>query len=122
MANASKLYVHSITHQKSKLLGVRQLARKQKKVAAGHLVFATEAISKVEEKFGRSADEGKGTRSDGSEIKRKPIGVNKIIDSRKLPSFIQWLTAGYPSQVGEAVAAIEKITIADTEHLSDSWF
>jgi hypothetical protein len=36
--------------------------------------------------------------------------------------FIQWLTAGHPSQDEKAVAAIEKITIADTDHLADSWF
>jgi hypothetical protein len=36
--------------------------------------------------------------------------------------FIQWLTADHPSQDGKAVAAIEKITIAVTDHLSDSWF
>jgi len=34
----------------------------------------------------------------------------------------QWLTADHPSQDGKAVAAIEKITIADTDHLADSWF
>ena len=32
------------------------------------------------------------------------------------------LTADHPSQDGKAVAAIEKITIADTDHLADSWF
>ena len=32
------------------------------------------------------------------------------------------MTADHPSQDGKAVAAIEKITIADTDHLSDSWF
>jgi hypothetical protein len=32
------------------------------------------------------------------------------------------LTNDHPSQDGKAVAAIEKITIADTEQLSDSWF
>jgi hypothetical protein len=54
--------------------------------------------------------------------KWKQIGVNEITDSRELPFFIQWLTADHPSQDGKAVAAIEKITIADTDHLSDSWF
>jgi hypothetical protein len=48
--------------------------------------------------------------------------VNEITDSRELPFFIQWLTADHPSQDGKAVAAIEKITIADTDQLSDSWF
>ena len=35
---------------------------------------------------------------------------------------IQWLTADHPSQDGKAVAAIEKIRIANTEQLSDLWF
>ena len=39
-----------------------------------------------------------------------------------MPFFIQWLNADHPSQDGKAVAAIEKITIADNDHLSDSWF
>ena len=39
-----------------------------------------------------------------------------------LPFFIQWLTADHPSQDGKAVASIEKITIADSDQLSDSWF
>ena len=52
----------------------------------------------------------------------KQIGVNEITNSRELPFFIQWLTADHPSQDGKAVAAIEKITIADTDHPSDSWF
>jgi hypothetical protein len=85
-------------------------------------VFAAEDISKVEEKFGRSAIEGHRTRPDGSDLKWKQIGVNEITDSRELPFFIQWLTADHPSQDGKAVAAIEKITIADTDHLADSWF
>jgi hypothetical protein len=85
-------------------------------------VFATEDISKVEEKFGRPAIEGHRTRPDGTDLKWKQIGVNEITDSRELPFFIQWLTADHPSQDGKAVAAIEKITIADTEQLSESWF
>ena len=49
-----------------------------------------------------------------SELMRSPI--------LELPFFIQWLTADHPSHDGKAVAAIEKITIADTDHLADSWF
>ena len=85
-------------------------------------VFATEDVSKVEEKFGRSANEGHCTRPDGTDLKWKQIGVNEIADSRELPFFIQWLTADHPSQDGKAVAAIEKITISDADQLSDSWF
>jgi hypothetical protein len=85
-------------------------------------VFATEDISKVEEKFERSAIEGHRTRPDGSDLKGKQIGVNEITDSRELTFFIQWLTAVHPSQDGKAVAAIEKITITDTGHQADFWF
>jgi hypothetical protein len=49
------------------------------------------------------------------------IGVNKISDSRELPFFIQRLTADYPSQDGKVVTGIEKIRIADSDHLSNSW-
>ena len=85
-------------------------------------VFATEDISKVEEKFGRSAIEGHRTRPDGSDLKWKQIGVNEITDSRELPFFIQWLTEDHPSKDGTAVARIEKIIISDKNQLSDSWF
>ena len=85
-------------------------------------VFSTEDISKVEEKFGRSAVEGHRTRPDGSDLKWKQIGVTEIADSHELPFFIQWLTKDHPSQDGKAVASIEKITIADKGELSESWF
>ena len=85
-------------------------------------VFATGDISKAEEKFGRTTTEGHRTRPDETDLKWKQIGVNEITDSRELPFFIQWLTSGHPSKDGKAVAAIEKITISDTDHLSDSWF
>ena len=65
--------------------------------------------------------EGNPTRPDGSDLKQKQIGVNEITDYRQLLLFIQWLTADHPSRDGKVVAAIEKITIADTDHLSDSW-
>jgi hypothetical protein len=72
--------------------------------------------------IGHNAIEGHRTCPDGIDLKWKQIGVNEITDSRELPFFFQWLTADHPSQDGKAVAAIEKITIADTGHLSDSWF
>ena len=53
------------------------------------MVFATEDISKVEEKFGRSATQGHRTRPDGTDLKWKQTGVNEITDSRELPFFIQ---------------------------------
>lgn len=87
-----------------------------------YLIFATEDISKVEEKLGRNAIEGHRARPDGSELKWKQIRINEIADSRELPFFIPWLIANHSSQDGKAVASIEKITIADTDYLSDSWF
>ena len=85
-------------------------------------VFATEDISRVEEKFGLSVTQGHRASPDGTEFKQKQIGVNEITDSRELPFFIQWLTSDHPSQDGKAVTAIEKMTIADTEQVSESWF
>ena len=73
-------------------------------------------------KFEQSATEGHSTHPDGIDLEWKQIGVNEITDSRGLPFFIRWLIADRPSQDGKAVAAIEKVTIVDTDHLSDSWF
>ena len=85
-------------------------------------VFSTEDISPIEEKFGRKAVDGHRTRPDGTDLKWKQIGVKEITDSRELPFFIQWLTEDHPSKDGSAVAGIQKITIADNDQLSDSWF
>lgn len=59
--------------------------------------FATEDISKVEEKFGRSATQCHRPRPYGSDLKWKQIGVNQITDSRELPFFIIVLTTVCPS-------------------------
>ena len=85
-------------------------------------VFSTEDISPIEEKFGRKAVDGHRTRPDGTDLKWKQIGVKEIEESREFPFFIQWLTEDHPSKVGNAVARIEKIIIADKNQLSDSWF
>ena len=85
-------------------------------------VFSTEDISPIAEKFGRKAVDGHRTRPDGTDLKWKQIGVKEIEESRELPFFIQWLTEDHPSKVGNAVARIEKIIIADKNQLSDSWF
>jgi hypothetical protein len=85
-------------------------------------VFSAEDIAPIEEKFGRKAVDGHRTRPDGTDLKWKQIGVKEITDSRELPFFIQWLTEDHPSKDGLATARIEKIEIADKDHLSDSWF
>lgn len=91
-ASTSKLLAHQITPQHNKPLGAKLLARRHKRAQeeGGWVtwVFATEDISKVEEKFGRSAIEGHRTRPDGSDLKWKQIGVNQITESRELPFFI----------------------------------
>jgi len=85
-------------------------------------VFSTTEIEIIEKKFGREAIEGHRTRPDGSDLKWKQIGVREIADTREFPFFIQWLTSDHPSQDGTPFAEIEKIVIADTKQLSDSWF
>ena len=84
-------------------------------------VFSTEDISPIEAKFGRDAVDGHRTRPDGSDLKWKQIGVKEITDSREIPFFIQWLTSDHPSQDGTAVSKIEKIVMADTDLLAESW-
>jgi len=85
-------------------------------------VFSTKDISPIATKFGREATEGHRTRPNGSDLKWKQIGVKEIADTREFPFFIQWLSADHPSQDGTPLAEIEKIVIADTDQLADSWF
>jgi len=83
--STSKLSAHLIVQQQSKHLGVKLLVRNTRRRRLARLSFATKDISKVEEKFGRSAIEGHRTHPDRSEIKWKQIGVNEITNSRELP-------------------------------------
>lgn len=85
-------------------------------------VFSTRDISHIEAKFGRNAIEGHRTRPNGSDLRWKQIGVKEISDSREFPFFIQWLSTEHPSQDGKPSAKIQKIVIADSNQLSDSWF
>ena len=85
-------------------------------------VFSTKDIAPIEAKFGREAIEGHRTRPNGSNLKWKQIGVKEIADTREFPFFIQWLSTDHPSQDGTPLAEIEKIVIADKDHLADSWF
>ena len=85
-------------------------------------VFSTEDISLVEEKFGRAAVEGHRTRPNGIDLKWKQIGVKEIVDVPEFPFFIQWLSIEHPSQDGTPIAEIDKIVIADSNQLAESWF
>jgi len=85
-------------------------------------VFSTDDIKPIEAKFGREAIEAHRTRPDGSDLKWKQIGVKEIAEAREFPFFIQWLTSDHPSKQGEPIFTISRITIADEDQLSDSWF
>ena len=85
-------------------------------------VFSTKDIAPIEAKFGRDAIEGHRTRPNGTDLKWKQIGVKEIAETREFPFFIQWLSTDHPSQDGTPLAEIEKIVIADKNHLADSWF
>ncbi len=85
-------------------------------------MFSTKDIAKIAAKFGREAIDGHRTRPNGSDLKWKQIGVKEIVDTREFPFFIQWLSTDHPSQDGTPLAEIEKIVIADNDHLEDSWF
>ncbi len=85
-------------------------------------VFSTNDISPIVEKFGRESIEGQRTRPDGSTLKWNQIGVKEIYSSPQFPFFIEWLTENHPSFDGNSNVAIEKITVADKDELSKSWF
>lgn len=85
-------------------------------------VFSTKDISLIETKFGRNAIEGHRMRPNGTELVWKQIGVKEIVESREFPFFIEWLSLDHPSQDGTPYAEIEKIEIAATNRLEDSWF
>jgi len=85
-------------------------------------VFSTDDIKPIEAKFGREAIEAHRTRPDGSDLKWKQIGVKEIAEAREFPFFIQWLTSDHPSKQGEPIFTISRITIADEDQLSNSWF
>ena len=85
-------------------------------------VFSTKDIAPIEAKFGREAVKAHRTRPNGSVLNWKQIGVKEIAESRALPFFIEWGTGEHPSLEGKANAAINSITIADSNQLNDSWF
>ena len=85
-------------------------------------VFSTKDIAPIEAKFDRIAIEGHRTRPNGTDLKWKQIGVKEIAETREFPFFIQWLSVDHPSQDGAPLAEIEKIVLAGSNGLSDSWF
>ena len=75
-----------------------------------------------QKKFCREATGGQRTPPNGTDLKWVQIAVKEITDTREFPFSIQWLSADCPSQDGTPIAEIEKIVIADTDQLANSWF
>jgi len=84
-------------------------------------VVATNDISPVEERLGRSSVEGSRKRPDGTELKWKQLGVLGTIKDSQLPFFIQWLSQDHPSFDGKATAEIKQIDISGDEKTIETW-
>jgi len=84
-------------------------------------VVATNDISPVESRLGRSSVEGSRKRPDGTELKWKQIGVLGTIEDSQLPFFIQWLSTEHPSSLAKADVYISKIEISGDESTIESW-
>jgi hypothetical protein len=84
-------------------------------------VVATNDISPVEARLGRSSVEGSRKRPDGRELKWKQLGVLGTIEDSQLPFFIQWLSSNHPSSDGKANSYISKIEISGDEKTIESW-
>jgi hypothetical protein len=84
-------------------------------------VVATDDISPVEERLGRSSIEGSRKLPDGSELKWKQLGVMGTIEDSQLPFFIEWQSTEHPSNDGKAIAEILRIEIAGDESKIQEW-
>ena len=84
-------------------------------------VVATDDISPVESRLGRSAVDGSRKKPDGTELKWKQIGILGTLEDSQLPFFIQWLTKDHPSSDGNPVAEIRRIEISGNEETIRNW-
>ena len=84
-------------------------------------VVATDDITPVETRLGRSAIEGSRKRPDGTELKWKQLGVLGTIEDSQLPFFIQWQTKDHPSGDGKPVAEIVRVEISGDEATIQNW-
>ena len=84
-------------------------------------VVATDDISPVESRLGRSSVEGSRRRPDGTELKWKQLGVLGTIEDSQLPFFIQWLTPNHPSSDGKVSAEISLVEISGDAQTIESW-
>jgi hypothetical protein len=84
-------------------------------------VVATDDISPVESRLGRSAVDGSRKKPDGTELKWKQIGILGTLEDSQLPFFIQWLTKNHPSSENNPLAEIKKIEISGDEATIKQW-
>ena len=84
-------------------------------------VLATNDVSKIESRLGRSAVDGHRIKPDGTDLKWKQIGVLGTLEDRQLPFFIEWKADHHPSADGKAVSKIVKIEIAGDERIIKTW-
>jgi hypothetical protein len=84
-------------------------------------VVATDDISPVEQRLGRSSIDGSRKRPDGTELKWKQLGVMGTIEDSQLPFFIQWVSNEHPSTDGKPTAEIQRIEISGDESTIKEW-
>jgi hypothetical protein len=84
-------------------------------------VVATDDISPVESRLGRSAVDGSRKKPDGTELQWKQLGILGTLEDSQLPFFIQWLTKDHPSSDGNPVAEIRRIDISGNEETIRNW-
>lgn len=84
-------------------------------------VVATDDISPVEKKLGRSSVDGSRKLPNGTELKWKQIGVLGTIEDSQLPFFVQWVSNEHPSRDGKPTAEIKRIEISGDELTIKDW-
>jgi hypothetical protein len=84
-------------------------------------VVAVDDVSKIEKRLGRAAVDGHRTKTDGTDLAWKQIGVLGTLEDKQLPFFIEWLSLDHPSTDGKAIAKIVKVEIAGDESRIEEW-
>lgn len=84
-------------------------------------VIATDDVSKLESRLGRTAVDGHRTKPNGTDLKWKQIGVLGTLKNRQLPFFIEWKERSHPSNDGQAFSKISKIEISGDENTIKNW-
>ena len=84
-------------------------------------VVATDDLSPIEARLGRTAVDGHRTKPDGHDLSWKQIGVLGTLEDKQLPFFIEWLSLDHPSTDGKAIAKLVKVEIAGDEKIITDW-